>query len=259
MRLRKLFIPLQWIWRTLFFINFALTFFLLYPFFSLFLSSRRWFPLVFNLKWIWAHLLTWPLGIFYSIERRSQLKKGQAYVICPNHTSYLDVILTYVAVPKYFHMMGKAELLKIPLFSRFFKRMNIPVNRKSRMDSHRAFVRASQDIDKGISINLFPEGTISKQSPVMLRFKNGPFKLAIDKQIPIVPITYMNNWSILPEYYHMEGGGHPGVSRIIVHEPIPTAGMTDDDLEALKDRVFEMISEPLKKRYPERFKAHRET
>jgi len=111
MKLRRLFIPLQWMWRTLFFINFGVTFFLFFPLFSIFLSSRKWFPMVFRLKWVWAHFLTMPLGIFYSIERRSVLKKGQAYVICPNHTSYLDVILTYVAVPKYFHMMGKAELL----------------------------------------------------------------------------------------------------------------------------------------------------
>ena len=80
--------------------------------------------------------------------------------------------------------MGKAELRKVPLFRKFFDRMNIPVNRKSVLDSHRAFMRAGSDIDKGISVALFPEGTIHHNGPVIGRFKNGPFRLAIEKQIP---------------------------------------------------------------------------
>src|SRR5262245_375191 len=105
--MKKIFIPLQFLWRTVFFVNFGVTFFLFYPLFSIFLSSRRWFPVVFKLKQVWAHFLTVPVGIFYRIERRGKLDPRQAYVITPNHTSYLDVIYTYIAVPQYFHMMGK--------------------------------------------------------------------------------------------------------------------------------------------------------
>src|SRR5947209_4782860 len=125
MKLRHLFLPLQLLWRIWFFANFGITFFLFYPLFAIFLSKRSWFPLVFKLKKVWGHFLTIPCGLFYTIEYRARLDKNRAYIICPNHASYLDVILTYVAIPNYFHSMGKAELLKIPLFSRFFKRMNI--------------------------------------------------------------------------------------------------------------------------------------
>lgn len=158
----------------------------------------------------------------------------------------------YISIPNYFHTMGKAELLKVPLFRRFFHRMNIPVNRKSRKDSHRAFLRAASDLDKKISITLFPEGTIHHNGPVMGRFKNGPFRLAIEKQIPIVPITFMNNWLLMPDDYYRRIG-HPGVAQIIIHEPIPTTGMTEENLEELKSRVYRVISEPLEERYPEYF------
>jgi 1-acyl-sn-glycerol-3-phosphate acyltransferase len=230
-------------------VNAILTFIVFYPFFFVFLSSKRYFPMVFKLKKVWAHFLIWPPLLFYTIERKSVLNKNQAYVFCPNHTSYLDIILIYIAIPIYFHTMGKAELLKVPLFRHFFKRMNIPVNRKSRIDSHRAFIRAGTDIDKGISISLFPEGTINNKGPILGRFKNGPFKLAIEKQVPIVPITFLDNWILLPDDYNNKKG-HPGLARIIIHEPIETIGMSDHDLEKLKSKVFDVINEPLVKAHP---------
>ena len=244
--------PFQWIWRSLFFVNAVLTFFIFFPFFFVFLSSRKWFPLAFKLKKIWAHFILFPVLIFYSVKRKTTLDRNQSYVFCPNHTSYLDIMLIYITIPNYFHTVGKAELKKVPLFSKFFSRMNIPVNRKSLKDSHRAFLRAGDDMDKGISITMFPEGTINHSAPVMGRFKNGPFRLAIDKQVPIVPITFMNNWDLLPDDYGRRVG-HPGIARVIFHEPIETKGMTEEDLETLKQKVFVAINEPLQKKYPEYF------
>ncbi len=196
--------------------------------------------------------MLWPVLIFYKIHHKSVLDTKQAYVFCPNHTSYLDIMLIYIASPVYFHTMGKAELLKVPLFRRFFERMNIPVNRKSNKDSHRAFLRASSDIEKGISIALFPEGTIHHNGPVMGRFKNGPFKLAIENQVPIVPITFLNNWLLLPDDYHNRVG-HPGVAHVIVHKPIPTKGMTEADINSLKSMVYDAITQPLQEEFPERY------
>jgi 1-acyl-sn-glycerol-3-phosphate acyltransferase len=244
--------PFQWIWRSLFFINAVITFFIFFPVFYVLLRSRKWFGLVFRIKKIWAHCILWPVFIFYKIERKSVLDTNRAYVFCPNHTSYLDIMLIYISIPCYFHTMGKAELRRVPLFKHFFDRMNIPVNRKSRVDSHRAFLRACSDMDKKISITLFPEGTIHHNGPVMGRFKNGPFRLAIEKQVPIVPITFMNNWLLLPDDY-FNRVGYPGVARVIIHEPIETKGLTEADLEPLKARVYEVIDAPLRKEYAQWF------
>jgi len=250
---KNIFYPLQWLWRLFFFVNAILTYFLFFPFFIIFLTSQKLFPAVFRLKKIWGHFMVLIPGLFYSVERKSKIDSGRAYVFCPNHTSYLDIILTYLAIPVYFHSMGKAELRKVPLFKTFFNRMNISVNRKSVLDSHRAFMRAGSDIDKGISITLFPEGTIHHNGPVVGRFKNGPFRLAIEKQVPIVPITFMNNWILFPDNYKKRLG-HPGIARIIIHKPIETKGMTEADLESLKQKVHEIISQPLMEKYPDYYK-----
>ncbi len=250
--IRYLLFPFQWLWRCFFFTNAVITFFLFYPVFLVLLSREKWFPKVFRLKKVWAHFILYPAGIFYTIDYKKKLNRNHSYVICPNHTSYLDIMLIYISMPVYFHSMGKIELRKVPLFGKFFERMNIPVNRKSIKESHRAYMRAASDLDKGISINLFPEGTIHHNGPRMGRFKNGPFRLAIEKQIPIVPVTFLNNWRLVPDDYYRRVG-HPGLARVIVHAPIETKGLTEKDLDRLKQMVFEKLSEPLKKAYPTYF------
>jgi 1-acyl-sn-glycerol-3-phosphate acyltransferase len=187
-------------------------------------------------------------GIFPEVLRTSPLMNGKPYVICPNHCSYLDIVTTYIAIPDYFHFMGKAELKNIPLFGHFFKEMNIPVDRASIMSSHRAFKRAKNDIDKGISVAIFPEAMIPDSAPKLNSFKNGAFKLAIEKQIPIIPIVYLDNWKRMPDgiLRRMYAGG-PGRSRMIVHEPVETVGMTEIDLSVLKNKVYRIIDDTLKK------------
>lgn len=140
--------------------------------------------------------------------------------------------------------MGKQELDKAPLFRIFFKEMNILVDRSSSMSSHRAFMRAGADIDKGASVFLFPEGTISSHGKLR-GFKNGAFKLAIEKQVPIVPVTYLNNWKLLQNGGFFKAYGRPGISKAVVHEPIPTIGMSEKDLVSLRTKVYDIMQQEL--------------
>src|ERR1035437_9462085 len=180
----KLIIFFRTVWRVLFSINFLITFLLLYPFFLIFIQFESCWRIVFILKRLWAKMIVYNVGIRVKIKDEAHLDKKGTYVFCSNHTSYLDTVSTYLATPIYFHFMGKAELLKVPMFRIFFWRMDIPVDRSSRIGSHKAFSRASDDLKKGISIAIFPEGTILNTAPKLHRFKNGPFKLAIDNQVP---------------------------------------------------------------------------
>ncbi len=180
-------------------------------------------------------------GLFVKIKRATPVDKlPYPAVYCANHASYLDIVLSYLVVPKYFVSMGKQEIDKAPLFRIFFREMNILVDRKSNMGSHRAFVRAGQELEKGHNVFLFPEGGISSWGK-LLNFKNGAFRLAIEKQVPVIPITYLNNWKHLQNGGFFKSYGRPGVCYLIVHEPIPTVGMTLDDLVSLRTKVREII------------------
>ncbi len=236
-----LFVIPRTLWKIFFILNFSLGLIILYPAFYILLSKKEWFPKAFALKRLWARWIIFIPGIFIKIRNTipsSELPHPAVY--CANHASYLDIVLNYLVVPHYFVSMGKQEIDKAPLFRIFFKEMNILVDRKSNSGSHRAFLRAGEEIEKGNSVFLFPEGGISS-SGKLLNFKNGAFRLAIEKQIPIVPITYLNNWKRLQNGGFFKVMGSPGICGVVVHEPISTKGMTENDLVPLRTKVREII------------------
>lgn len=133
------------------------------------------------------------------------------------------------------------------MFNIFFKKMNISVDRSSVKDSHKAYKRSRKDLEKGISLAIFPEATIPPCAPELGPFKNGAFKLAIEMQVPIVPITFLDNWRLFPDRQHEKMLLKPGLSRIIIHKPIPTLGLTENDANALRDRVRDIIRVTIEK------------
>lgn len=233
-------------WKTFFVIYFIVTMVILYPVFYLFLSREAWYRYCFRVMRVWARILLLGAGAFPKIDDRSDRLPKAPYIICSNHSSYLDIIVMYVVIKDYFVFMGKQELKKAPLFNVFFKDMNILVDRKSVVGSHRAFLRAGEDIKKGHCIAIFPEGTISKEAPKLRPFKNGPFKLAIDHQIPIVPITFLDNYKLLPDTPYLKKGSRPGIARVVIHPAIETKGLTENDLVSLRTRLYELTEETLK-------------
>lgn len=233
------------LWKIWFVLNFIVTLLLLYPFFALLLSREAWFGACFRLMRIWAHWLCYVAGIVPRLRYHfdsSQLPTP--CVIVSNHSSYLDIVLSYVAFSRYFIFVGKQELDKAPLFRIFFKRMNILVNRKSTLDSHKAFLQAGQRIDQKQNVFIFPEATISP-SGVLIPFKNGAFKLAIDKQVPIVPLVFHDNWKLLQTGGFLKANGRPGLASMDVLEPVPTKGLTNADLLPLREKVKSLLHQHL--------------
>jgi 1-acyl-sn-glycerol-3-phosphate acyltransferase len=111
---------------------------------------------------------------------------------------------------------------------------------KSRLNTIK---RSLSAIDDGKNLVIFPEGGIvTEKEPVMSRFKDGAFRVAIEKQIPLVPVTIPYNWIILPPDEFLLRW-HP--LHVIFHEPIQTTGLTLEDLDTLKDKVFAIIKEEL--------------
>src|SRR5690606_1849063 len=97
--------------------------------------------IVFMRKWISLAGL-YSVGIRIKVEFEKPIDWGQNYVICPNHTSILDITAINYLCPVPFSFMGKIELLKNPVTRIFFKTIDIPVKRESRISSFKAFKRA---------------------------------------------------------------------------------------------------------------------
>lgn len=141
--------------------------------------------------------------------------------------------------------MGKQEIEKWPLFNIFFtKGMHILVDRKNPIKAQRSFLKAAKEVDKGNNLIIFPEGTIWPFAPKLKPFKNGAFKMAIEKQVPIVPITFVRNFKLLKTGAFFKAPARPGISEVIIHEPIETKGMKETDMLSLRNQVFEIIQSP---------------
>jgi len=243
--LKWLFLPFRLVYKLYFALIFFGSLVILYIPFRILLFHPRRYEKAFRLKRTWAFFLQVAGGIPLRVERRAALPQAP-YIICCNHSSYLDIIQMYNVIPAYFLFMGKYELLKWPLFNMFFKGMNIAVNRGSHVEAAKAFRRAAKALDRGTSLAMFPEGTIPAFTPRMKPFKDGAFKLAIEKQVPIVPITFLDHWRLFGEPPELLSRGRPGLARAIVHPPIPTQGLTMDDVVVLRRTVFDVIEGPLR-------------
>jgi 1-acyl-sn-glycerol-3-phosphate acyltransferase len=114
-------------------------------------------------------------------------------------------------------------------------------NLKSRVNT---ILRSKKALDDGKSLMIFPEGgIITKKPPHMAHFKDGAFRIAIEKQIPIVPVTIPLNWIILPDHQLMRL--HRGIVKVIFHEPIETKTYTLEKIDDLKNKVFDIINTEL--------------
>jgi 1-acyl-sn-glycerol-3-phosphate acyltransferase len=241
--------PLRVLWAWYYFFVFAFFFFLFYPLFAILLSNVKWYGPANRLRVFWARLLFFFTGIIPRIEYRHRLDRSRNYIYCSNHFSYLDIPVSALVVKRNWRFMAKVELGDIPFFRIFFKTIDISVDRDSGRQSFRAFQEAGDSLMNGVSIVNYPEGKIGRHPPRMVRFKNGPFRLAIDKKIPIVPLTMVDNWKLLfVDGWKMHG--QPGVARVIVHAPVETAELNLGQLEELKQKVYHIIQQDLDRLYP---------
>ncbi len=138
--------------------------------------------------------------------------------------------------------MAKKELANIPLFKIFFRTIDIPVDRGSKAGAREAYKLANAKLNSGVSLLNFPEGGIGRTVPKMRKFKLGPFKMAIDHGLDIVPVTLPDNWKRLPSG-GFEGGGTPGKMRMHVHRPIPTKNLKPGDEVELAEKVYSIIEQ----------------
>lgn len=188
---------------------------------------------------MWAFIIYAALFVRVRTEYHTAFDKEKPYIFCANHTSMLDIPIMGLTAPHYFKFMGKASLAKVPLFGFIYNRLNILVERSSKLSSYKAFQKAKDALKEGISVVIFPEGGINReQIPGLARFKDGAFRMAIETGAPIVPVTILNNWKVM-HAYNIDFHWYP--TKVIYHAPIPTSGLTLDDAEALKLKVKETI------------------
>ena len=232
------------VWRAWFCLLMLVVILVLSPLLLLTIWNDKTYPYFFVVARIWAKAVFFGMGFRYHAIWNQKLKKGQSYMFIANHTSMMDVMLMLILVKDNpFVFVGKKELAKIPVFGYFYKRTCILVDRsdaKSRMD---VFTSAKARLDQGLSICIFPEGGVPDDTSVILdAFKDGAFRLAIEYQIPIVPMAFGHLKKFFPfEFF----AGKPGNIPVVVHSFIETKGKNQTDKKQLKEASRNVILDQL--------------
>jgi 1-acyl-sn-glycerol-3-phosphate acyltransferase len=223
----------------------ALSYFLFWPAFYLFSRKPSGYKNMNRLRRVWGFVSSGLAGFFFRYEYEEAIDWSKPYIICPNHTSNLDIAAMCLLVKNDYCFIGKDVLKDGLVTGLFFRTVDIPVNRDSKISSYRAFKMAAEKIQQGTSVIIFPEGKISDDyPPVLHEFKNGPFKLAIDLKVPIIPVSSINAWKMLWDD-GAKYGTKPGICKFYVHKPIDTTDLTSADADTLRDEVYAIINQRL--------------
>jgi 1-acyl-sn-glycerol-3-phosphate acyltransferase len=241
----KIFKILFWpLWRVWFYILMFIPILVMLPFLVVSIISEKTYPRFFWLARIWARFILFGMGFYYKIQREQKFEKGKSYMLVSNHTSMADIMLMLVVVKDNpFVFVGKAELAKIPLFGFFYKRTCILVDRSNTRSRFKVFEMAQKKINQGLSVCIFPEGGVPDDETIVLdNFKDGAFRLAIEHQIPIVPITFVDNKK---RFSFTFLSGSTGRMRVKVHSFIETKGLKLEDKIKVKNQVRATILKEL--------------
>jgi len=201
--------------------------------------------LVLWLARLWSRVILSVPGVKLDIKMRAPLDPGRPYVFMANHASMVDIWAVCVAIPASFRFIAKKQLSRIPLFGwamsagRF-----IFIDRQNAVAARRSMEEAARRIRAGQSVVIFPEGTRTRDGR-LLPFKKGGFHLAIDSGAAIVPMAIRGSHDVMPRGAALI---RKGTVSVEVGEPIPTAGLTTSDREALiaqvRGRIAGMLGEP---------------
>ena len=173
-------------------------------------------------------------GIRYRVSGRENVPGTTAVVFCSNHESNVDPPVLFEALHRRLHVLYKAELHKFPIMGTVFDIGGfVPIERNDRESAMRSIAKGAESLQAGNSFLIFPEGTRSRSGD-LLPFKKGGFIMAIDAQVPVVPVAISGGRAAMRK-------GSPIVRPVRVSvrigTPIPTTGLTLNDRDALIARV----------------------
>lgn len=185
-------------------------------------------------------------GVKVQTSGLQKLDPARTYIFMSNHASNIDPPLMIPLIPGRTSVMAKKELFSYPLLG-WVMRMGslVPVDRGNREAGIAAVNAAAKVIRKGISMTIYIEGMRSFDGR-LLPFKKGPFHLALDCKVPVVPITIAGTHCVMPK---RSFALKPGTVNVIFHDPIEPESF--GSLESLMEKVRRVMDSGLPDGYRE--------
>jgi 1-acyl-sn-glycerol-3-phosphate acyltransferase len=185
----------------------------------------------------WALLILKTTGVRVRVEGLSHLDPSRSYVLASNHQSIYDIPIIFASLPLQLRIVAKASLGSFPFLGWHLQRTgHLLVDRRN--PGPGIVAKMARLVGEHHSLIVFPEGTRSADGRVG-RFKKGSFLVAINAQLPVVPVSVVGSRHVMKKGRLMVC---PGSVRLRVHPPIPTTGVTREDVMAFAERVRTSVS-----------------
>lgn len=238
----KFFLGLYNIYATLLFVVLMLV---VFPFViaASFLGNIKGGNLIYRICMIWADVWFPLVGIVHKNFYESSHDRNRAYIFVTNHISFLDAAIIVKAYRQPLRALGRKETAKIPVFGYIYRKAIVTVDRSSQADRSNSVRILKSILKKGISILIFPEGTFNETGNALKSFYDGAFRIAIETQTPVKPVLFLDAYSRMP--YTGLFTLTPGKSRAVYLDEIPVEGLTMEDLETLKQKVYSIMEQKL--------------
>jgi 1-acyl-sn-glycerol-3-phosphate acyltransferase len=184
----------------------------------------------------WARAILWTSGV--RIVREGDLPPPDRSVLfVANHSSIYDTPIIFTALPRQLRLMAKAALGYVPFIGWHLARSgHVLVDRQN--PGAGIFKKMQRMVGQGASLFVFPEGSRSSDGS-MKRFKGGMFLLAIENQLPVVPVSVRGSRVVMPKGRLRVD---PATVRVTIHDALPTEGLTRQDARALAERAHAIIA-----------------
>ena len=184
----------------------------------------------------WSWLILKTTGVRVHVSGADNLDPSRSYVLASNHQSIYDIPIIFASLPLQLRIVSKASLGRFPFLGWHLRRTGhlLVDRRKPGADIVKKMKRL---VGEAHSLIVFPEGTRSIDGSVA-RFKKGPFVVAVDAQLPIVPVSIAGSRHVMQKNRLMVC---PGDVRLTVHAPISTAGLARGELHAFAERVRTIV------------------
>jgi len=226
------------VWRPWFYSWVFFTILFALPILIIVISYDRFYKSFFKIARAWGKTILFVMGFKPVVETEEEIQIDKSYLFIANHASLIDVMLMLSVIKNPAVFVGKKEVRKLPVFGYVARKTSILVDRGNAESRKEVYISAQEKLNKGLSIAIFPEGLVPHEDVILSEFKNGAFRLAIEHQIPIVPITF---YDVKKRFSWNFFGGWPGKLRVKIHKFIQTEGLTLDDMEATKEKAFTII------------------
>ena len=186
----------------------------------------------------WAPGMLWLSGADLRVEGAPGALADRPAIYVMNHQSTLDIPAAFAVLPVDLRFIAKHTLRKVPFLGWYMSWTGMVfVDRSNSTQAVGSLTAASERLRGGISLLAYPEGTRSRDGRI-LPFKKGPFVLALQAGVPIVPIAIEGSMRCMPAHLRPF---RPGVVRMAIGAPIDTAGMAMDRRDELVHRTREAV------------------